>query len=119
MKSTKQICSIILSVLLLIGMLPTIVYAASLKITTQPKTSYTAYGSTAKATVKATGSGLKYTWYVKSASSSKYKKTSVTKSTYSVKMTDSSKNSKVYCVVKDKKGKSIKSKTVTLKRLIR
>ena len=115
MKSTKQICSIILSVLLLIGMLPTNVYAASLKITTQPKTSYTAYGSTAKATVKATGSGLKYTWYVKSASSSKYKKTSVTKSTYSVKMTDSSKNSKVYCVVKDKKGKTFKSNTATLR----
>ena len=115
MKSTKQICSIILSVLLLIGMLPTNVYAASLKITTQPKTSYTAYGSTAKATVKATGSGLKYTWYVKSASSSKYKKTSVTKSTYSVKMTDSSKNSKVYCVVKDKKGKTFKSNKATLR----
>ena len=115
MKFAKRTVSVLLAVLMLVSILPLSVSAASLKITTQPKTSYTAYGSTAKATVKATGDGLKYTWYVKNAGSSKYSKSSVTKSTYSVKMTDSVKSRSVYCVVKDKKGKTVKSSTAILR----
>ena len=61
MKFAKRTVSVLLAVLMLVSILPLSVSAASLKITTQPKTSYTAYGSTAKATVKATGDGLKYT----------------------------------------------------------
>ena len=115
MKRWTKLLSVILASLMLVSILPLSVSAASLKITTQPKTSYTAYGSTAKATVKATGDGLKYTWYVKNAGASKYTKSSVTKSTYSAKMTDSIKGRSVYCVVKDKKGKTIKSSTAILR----
>ena len=115
MKFAKRTISVLLAVLMLVSILPLSVYAASLKITTQPKTSYTEYGATAKATIKATGDGLKYTWYVKNAGASKYSKSSVTKSTYSVKMTDSTKSRSVYCVVKDKKGKTVKSSTAILR----
>lgn len=118
MKFTKRICSVMLSLLLLVAMFPTTMHAAntaSLKITTQPKTSYTAYGNTAKVTIKANGDHLKYTWYVKKSNSKTYIKSSITKSTYSVKMTSSSKDSKVYCVVTDRKGKSIKSNVATLR----
>ena len=115
MKFAKCTLSVLLALLMLATVLPLSVYAASLKITTQPKTSYTEYGATAKATIKATGDGLKYTWYVKNAGSTKYSKSSVTKSTYSAKMTDSVKGRSVYCVVKDKKGKTVKSSTAILR----
>ena len=115
MKFAKRTLSVLLALLMLAMVLPVSVYAASLKITIQPKTSYTAYGATAKATIKASGDGLKYTWYFKNAGASKYTKSSITKSTYTAKMSDTTKNRQVYCVVKDKKGKSVKSSTVTLR----
>lgn len=86
-----------------------------LKITKQPKTSYTQYGETATATIKATGNGLKYRWYVKKSGASKYTKTSNTTDTYTVKMTDSVKNQYVYCVVTDQYGKTAKSDVVRLR----
>lgn len=112
----KRSISIVLSLIFVLVLFPTTTaYAATLKITSQPKSSYTAYGATAKATVKANGDSLKYTWYIKNSGSKKYSKSSITKSTYSVKMSDSSKNRQLYCVVKDKKGKTVKSSTVVLR----
>ena len=93
----------------------TVVLRQKVAITTQPKTTYTKLNATAKATVKAEGEGLKYTWYVKNAGASKYSKSSVTKSTYSVKMTSKVKDRRVYCVVTDKYGKKVQSKTVILR----
>lgn len=115
MKWLKQSLSMAMIIIILLGLLPISASAASLKITTQPKTSYTSYGKKAKATVVASGKGLKYTWYVKNSNGNKYVKSSIKKATYSVKMTDATKNRKVYCVVKDKTGKSIKSRTVVLR----
>ena len=89
---------------------------ATPKITTQPKTGYAQLNKTAKATVKATGDGLKYTWYVKNAGATKYVKSSITSSTYSVKMTEKVHGRRVYCVVKDAWGKTVQSKTVLLRR---
>ena len=88
----------------------------ALKITTQPSTGYAQLNKTAKATVKATGDGLTYTWYVKNAGASKYSKSSITSSTYSVKMTEKVHGRRVYCVVKDVWGKTVQSKTVLLRR---
>ena len=85
------------------------------KITTQPKTTYTKSGSTAKLTVKAAGDGLTYAWYVKNKGASKFTKVSTTASTYSVKMSSTIKDREVYCVVKDKYGKTERSDTVTLR----
>ncbi len=115
MKLAKRTLSVLLALLMLVSIIPLSVSAATLKITTQPKTSYTAYNSTAKVTIKATGDGLKYTWYIKNAGASKYTKSSVTGSTYSTKMTNTSKNRMVYCVVKDKKGKTVTSNKVYLR----
>lgn len=85
------------------------------EIITQPKTTYTKYGQTAKVSVKASGEGLKYTWYVKNAGASKYTKSSITSSTYSVKMSSTTKNRYVYCVVKDKYNNTVKSSTAVLR----
>ena len=87
----------------------------SVSITTQPKTVTVAKNKTAKVTVKASGDGLKYTWYIKNAGSSKYSKSSVKTASYSAKMTSKVKNRQVYCVVTDKYGKTVKTVTVKLK----
>ena len=93
----------------------TFILRESVSIVTQPKTVLVAKNKTAKVTVKASGDGLKYTWYIKNAGSSKYTKSSITKSTYSAKMTSKVKNRLVYCVVTDKYGKTVKTVTVKLK----
>ena len=86
------------------------------KITTQPKTGYAQLNKSAKTTVKATGDGLKYTWYIKNAGATKYSKSSVTSSTYSVKMTEKVHGRRVYCVVSDVWGNKVQSNTVLLRR---
>ena len=96
----------------------TITLRQSVSITTQPKTTSTKKGATAKATVKAAGDGLTYTWYYKNASASKFTKASTKSATYSVKMNATTKNRKVYCVVKDKWGNTVKTKTVTLREAV-
>jgi len=93
----------------------TFILRESVSIVTQPKTVTVAKNKTAKVTVKASGDGLKYTWYIKNAGASKYSKSSITKSTYSAKMTSKVKNRLVYCVVTDKYGKTVKTVTVKLK----
>jgi len=87
----------------------------AVSIVTQPKTVTVAKNKTAKVTVKASGDGLKYTWYIKNAGKTKYTKSSVTNSTYSVKMTDKVNGRYIYCVVKDKYGNTVKTVTVKLK----
>jgi predicted DNA binding CopG/RHH family protein len=93
----------------------TVTVGTPVKITTQPKTTYTKQGDTAKVSVKATGDGLKYQWYIKNAGTSTWKKSSVTASTYTVEMSSGSKNRQVYCVVTNKYGISVKTNTVTLR----
>ena len=86
------------------------------KITTQPKTAtYAKYGETAKVTVKATGDGLKYTWYIKNDGATKYSKSSVTSATYSVKMADKAHGRRLYCVITDAWGKKLQTKTVQVR----
>jgi len=93
----------------------TVLLRRAASIVTQPKTTTVAKNKTAKVTVKAAGDGLKYTWYIKNAGSSKYTKSSITKSTYSVKMTSKVNGRYVYCVVTDKYGKTVKTSTVRVK----
>ena len=84
------------------------------KITAQPKNIKVGPGQTAKATVKATGDGLKYTWYYAKKGSSKFTKLTTTKATYSVKMTSSVNGRKVYCIITDQYGNQVKTNVVTL-----
>ena len=85
-----------------------------LKITTQPKTVSVAIGETATVSVKATGDGLTYKWYFKNPTATSYSLSSTTGSTYSMKMTQGAAGRKVYCVVKDKYGNTVKSNVATL-----
>lgn len=84
-------------------------------ITTQPKTGYAKINATVKASVKASGEGLKYQWYIKNANGTKYSKSSITKSTYSTAMSSKSKGRRVYCVITDKYGNKVQTKTVILR----
>lgn len=86
-----------------------------LAIVTQPKTTYTKSGATAKVTVKAQGDGLTYQWYIKNAGGSKYSKSSVTSATYSAKMSSTTKDRYAYCVITDAYGNSVQTKTVRLR----
>ena len=92
----------------------TVILREAASITQQPKDSIVQSGETAKVTVKASGDGLKYQWYIKNAGKDKFSKSSVTKATYSTKMTDKAAGRQVYCVVTDAYGKKVQSKTVTL-----
>ncbi len=93
----------------------TVTKKTALKITKQPSSVTKPKGKTAKVTVTAKGDGLKYYWYYKDAGDSKYTRTTKFKSdTYSVKMTKARNKRKVYCVIKDKYGNEVKTKTVTL-----
>ena len=85
------------------------------KIVTQPKTVYAKKGAKASATVKATGDGLTYTWYVSDVGDTKYHKSSITSSTYTLKMTESNTNRKAYCVITDKYGNKVTTNTVRLR----
>ena len=92
----------------------TVILREAVSITTQPKNTQAQSGNTVKVTVKASGDGLKYQWYVKNAGAKKFTKSSVTKATYSTKMREAAQGRQIYCVVTDAYGKKVQSKTVTL-----
>ncbi|MBR0447919.1 MAG: metallophosphoesterase [Clostridia bacterium] len=86
------------------------------EITSESNTAgYAKLGKSAKVTVKASGDGLTYQWYVKNAGADEYVKSSITSASYSVKMSDKVKGRRVYCVVTDKYGYSVQSKTFILR----
>ena len=87
----------------------------TLKITKQPKNVAVVNGKKAKVTLEAEGDGLTYTWYAKNKSASKYSKSSQKGNSYSTLMNAAHNGQTVYCIVTDKYGNTVKSKTVTLK----
>ena len=84
----------------------TISIPAKPKITTQPKSVTALKGDVARVSVKATGEGLTYTWYVRDNKTS----------TYKMVVSDSNTGRKVYCIITDKYGQTVKTNTVTLKK---
>ena len=95
----------------------TFILRESVSITSVPATSaYAKNGATVKVTIKAAGDGLKYTWYIKNAGGTKYTKSSITKATYSVKMSSKVNGRRVYCIVTDKYGNKVQTKTFILKK---
>ena len=89
------------------------VYAVAIE--TQPRTVFAKSGATVSTSVKATGEGLTYQWYVRDAGALDYTKSSVTSSTYATKMNNARKNRLIYCVITDKYGNSVQTKTVALR----
>ena len=61
------------------------------------------------------GEGLTYAWYVAPAGEDEFvKSSSFTGSTYSTEMSENRDGRQVYCVIKDKYGNTVKTKTVKL-----
>ncbi len=86
-----------------------------LKITTQPASVAVPNGATAKVTVSAQGDGLTYKWYYKSKGESKYSLTNSFKGkSYSVTMNSARNGRKIYCVITDKHGVKVQTRTVTI-----
>ncbi|MBR5302444.1 MAG: hypothetical protein IKU38_06395 [Clostridia bacterium] len=84
------------------------------KITTQPKSVKVFDGEQAKVSISATGDGIKYEWWFSKDGGANWSKSSCTASSYSQTMTSATDGRKLYCIVKDKHGNSVKSNTVTL-----
>ena len=94
----------------------TLSMSGSLKITQQPTSVTVASGATAKATVKATGDGLKYQWYYTlNKDDIEFHKSSITSATYSTTMNEDRDGREVYCVVTDKYGNTVMTDVVTLR----
>ena len=92
--------------------------ATPVSITAQPKDQYVDNGEKAVVSLKATGDGLTYQWYLKNKNGKTFSKSSITKSTYSVTMSDTVNGRQLYCVVTDCYGNSLLSNTVTLNKYI-
>jgi len=92
----------------------TLTIAPKPKITKQPENAEAKNGKSISVSVEATGEGLTYQWYIAKKGSSKFSKSSITTNTYKTTMKDSVDGRKVYCVITDKYGQSVKTKTVTL-----
>ena len=90
--------------------------AEAIKITKQPVSVNVGNGKTARVSLEAQGEGLSYQWYYKNRNDKEFKLTNSYKtSEYSIVMNDSRDGRQIYCVVTDRYGNSITSKTVTLK----
>ena len=66
--------------------------------------------------VTAQGEDLRYQWYIKNAGQKSFSKSSVTKATYKVTMNEKSVGRQVYCVITDKDGNQLQTRTATLYR---
>ena len=94
--------------------------AATLRITdcasirTQPKDAWAYDGQKATVSVSATGTDLKYAWYVKDTDDSDFWKSTITSSTYSLTMNEARDGRQVYCVVTAKNGTTATTDTVML-----
>ncbi len=82
------------------------------KIVGQPVDYFGASGSTATFTVEAQGSGLTYQWYIRTPGSARFEPTGVTEATYTTELTEETHFSRLYCIVTDAFGNTIKTVVV-------
>ncbi len=123
-KLTKRLVSILLSAMMIVVMLPLAGFgdkvgaATAAKITTQPKSIYSAAGTTAKFTVAATGIGtLKYQWQSRKNSSASWAnsgQTGAKTATLSVSVIDGLNGWQFRCIVTDANGSKATSNAATL-----
>ena len=114
---TKKITALLLCLIMLLTMIPVSVSAAQtpLKITQQPKNGYAKDGKIASTTVSVQGDGVSFQWYLQNPGQEKFYESAVTSGTYSMRMTKETSGRKVYCVITDRYGNSVTSKTVELR----
>ena len=111
----QKIIALLLCLVTVLGCLPVTAFAESAPvILEEPSDCYGAVGETVSTKVVAEGEDLSYQWYYRNKNNSKFKKAKYTTPTYSAVLSDLRDGCKIYCVVTDGKGNSVKSKTVTL-----
>ena len=93
----------------------TIVIREVVSIVTEPKTTYGKQGATVNVEIEASGDGLTYQWYLKNANGDKYTKSTIKGDTYTVEMSKKVDGRRVLCIVKDKYGNQVQTKTVVLR----
>ena len=88
----------------------------TVEIVVQPKGVTVASGKVAKATVRATGDGLRYQWYHRAPGVAKFGLAAgMNGASYSLTMNAARSGRQVYCVIKDQYGNSVKTNVVTLR----
>jgi hypothetical protein len=85
-----------------------------LKILSQPQDVQVELGERVNITVEAQGEGLTYKWYYKNSNGKKYAVSGITGNTYSMTMADRCHGRRVYCVITDRYGKSVKTEVATM-----
>ena len=85
-------------------------------VTHQPADGYAFMDEKVSTSVTAQGEDLSYQWYIKNAGQKSFSKSSVTKATYKVTMNEKSDGRQIYCVITDKDGNTVQTKTATLRR---
>ena len=94
----------------------TVLFREAASIVSEPKTAaYAKKDKTVKVTIEAAGDGLTYQWYLKNAGSDKYTKSTIKTDTYTVTMSDKVNGRRIRCVVKDKYGNKVETKTFILR----
>ena len=84
-------------------------------ITKQPANITAVIGTRTSVNVKATGTNLKYKWYIKDQDSNKWVVTNTNSSTYSFIMSKKTCNRLAYCEITDDFGNVTKSNTIIIK----
>lgn len=93
----------------------TVIMREAASIVTEPKTTYGKQGATIKVKIEASGDDLTYQWYLKNAGGEKYTKSTIKDDTYVVDMSKKVDGRRIRCVVKDKYGNKVETKTVVLR----
>ena len=94
----------------------TVLFREAASIVSEPKTAaYAKKDKTVKVTIEAAGDGLTYQWYLKNANGDKYTKSTIKTDTYTVTMSDKVNGRRIRCVVKDKYGNQVETKTFILR----
>ena len=93
----------------------TVLIREAVSIVTEPKTAYAKSGAVAKVKMEVSGDGLPYKWYIKNAGQAEYTKSTVTGSTYSCKVNEKSNGRRVICIIRDKYGNKVQTKTVLIR----
>ncbi|MBQ5867474.1 MAG: hypothetical protein IIW56_12480, partial [Oscillospiraceae bacterium] len=93
----------------------TVIMREAASIVTEPKTTYGKQGATIKVKIEASGDDLTYQWYLKNANGEKYTKSTIKDDTYVVDMSKKVDGRRIRCVVKDKYGNKVETKTVVLR----
>ena len=87
----------------------------SIEITQQPvSVQVEKAGDTATVSLTAEGEGLKYTWYYHNKGAASWTESSIHKATVQVDVTEARYGRMMYCVVKDKYGRSVSSHYINL-----